>query len=187
MHLVIRDTAGAARSRHDDTDEIRHHLAPLGIALGHIAVSAGRGGRDAVADAQALAALHKTYGIRSADRVKLTPGDRRWPVLRSKFRQRHTHSDPELRVFVHGRGLFDLPLPQGGRAQLLCEAGEWVALPPGLPHAFDAGREPDVDALRLFVSADGWVSTPTADAAAAPLPDLDRVAAERRLLTEAVA
>jgi len=187
MHLVIRDTAGAQRSRHDDPADIAVHLAPLVVQAGQLAISQRpRNGQATVVDAQALAALHRRFGIRSADRVSLTPGDSRWTLLRSKFRQRHSHSDHEVRVFVRGQGVFDLPLADGGLAQLLCEAGDWVAVPPALPHAFDAGQAPDFDALRLFASHDGWVSTPAPDAASAPLPDLDRLLAERRQAQESV-
>lgn len=188
MYLVIRDAAGTARSRHDGPDEVARAAAPLGLRVGRIQVGpSGRQGLPAVTDAAALAALHREFGVRSADRVRMAPGDARWPMLRSKFRQRHTHTDPELRVFVRGQGLFELALPAGGRAQLLVEAGEWLALPPHTPHAFDAGTVPDFDALRLFASDKGWVSTPTPDAATAPLPDLDRLLAERALLSRAAA
>ena len=187
MHLVLHDATGAASRRFDDLADIALALAPLGVQVGQIAVSQRpQRGQAVVADAQALAGLHKRFGVRSADRVSLTSGDGRWPALRSRFRQRHTHSDHELRVFVRGQGLFELATPEGGRAQLLAEAGDWVAIPPGLPHAFDAGHQPEFDALRLFASAGGWVSTPTADATSAPLPDLDRVLAERRLLARPV-
>ena len=65
---------------------------------------------------------------------------------------------------------------------LLCEAGDWVALPAGLRHFFDAGDEADFDALRLFTAPDGWVAQPT-DAPAAALPLMDEFVA---LLAEEV-
>lgn len=209
MWLVILDERGRPQAWHDTPPAITEALAGLGLPglqTGRIAVHGGTAPADdapahaagaalaggptrrghAAVDAAALAALHRRFRVRSADRVRLAPGDARWPVLRARFRQRHTHADHELRVFVRGRGLFDLPLPDGRRAQLLCEAGDWLAVPPGVPHAFDAGREPEFDALRLFSAADGWVSQPTADAATAPLPDLDALLAEReRLLAPA--
>jgi 1,2-dihydroxy-3-keto-5-methylthiopentene dioxygenase len=188
MYLVIRDAAGAARSRHEGHDEVARAAAPLGLRVGRIRVGpAGREARTVAADAAELGQLHRVFGVRSADRVRVAPGDGRWPLLRSRFRQRHTHTDHELRVFVRGQGLFELALQEGGRAQLLVEAGEWLALPPHTPHAFDAGAVPDFDALRLFTSDQGWVSTPTPDAPCAPRPDLDRLLAERALLSRAAA
>lgn len=208
MWLLILDEHGRPRARHDTPPAVTEALAGLGLPglqTGHLAVHNDGGspaddpagsGPDARAagvlrgspavDAAALAALHRRFGVRSADRVRLTPGDARWPQLRAGLRRRHAHADHELRVFVRGRGLFDLPLPDGRRAQLVCEAGDWLAVPPGVPHAFDAGRVPDVDVLRLFSTAEGGLPQPTADADAAPLPDLDALlTARERLLAPA--
>lgn len=179
MELLIVDRQGTPLERCEEPTAIAHRLAPLGVAVGAIEVDA-RGPRPQVADVQALAALHRRFAIRYADRVALDGADTHWPLLRAKFRRRHRHADHEVRVFVRGRGLFELPLPDGALARLYCEAGDWIALPPGLDHAFDAGQRPRFDALRLFAQAQGWEAEDGSGADRAPLPDLDHFVAQRQ-------
>lgn len=52
-----------------------------------------------------------------------------------------------LRV-VEGSLLVQLEA-DAGHAALLCEAGEWLALPAGLPFRLDAGESPELDLLVL--------------------------------------
>jgi 1,2-dihydroxy-3-keto-5-methylthiopentene dioxygenase len=94
-----------------------------------------------------------------------------WPALRRQFQQEHWHREAELRAFVGGAGLFLLRRPEGF-VGLLCEAGDWVALPAGLAHSFDAGAEPAFDALRLLGQAEGWVAHASGQERPA-LPDFD--------------
>jgi len=176
MLLIIRQATGRVLSHHDRHEDIGLQLRPLGVEVGRIDVGPAAPGSVStqVSDPRALAALQRRFSIRSADRVALRPADPRWPALRAQFRRRHTHADHEIRVFVSGRGLFELPGPSGTQVQLLCEPGDWVALPPHIPHAFDAGERPAFDALRLFSQPEGWVAHATEDAEHALQPDLDR-------------
>lgn len=176
MLLIVRQAGGPVLSHHDRHEDIGLQLRPLGVEVGRMDVGPASPGSVAtqVSDPRALAALQRRFAIRSADRVTLRPSDPRWPALRTQFLRRHTHADHEIRLFVSGRGLFELPGPAGTLAQLLCEPGDWVALPPHTPHAFDAGEHPAFDALRLFSQPKGWVAHPTADAEHATRPDLDR-------------
>jgi 1,2-dihydroxy-3-keto-5-methylthiopentene dioxygenase len=157
--LILHDARGLSASA--------ALLAPYGVDAGHI---------DFEPDADAsqhreIAALHQRYGIRSSDRVNVRPGDPAWPALREKFLGEHTHADLELRVFVDGRGIFHVRLPGLGVA-VLCEAGDWISVPAGLPHRFDGGQAAAFDALRLFTRPDGWVADFTG-APATTLPLLD--------------
>ncbi|HEY0201217.1 MAG TPA: hypothetical protein VGC24_05950 [Burkholderiaceae bacterium] len=120
--------------------------------------------------------LRGSLSIQSIDRVHVTPGQAGWPALRAQFVTEHTHADAEVRFFLGGTGLFYIRRPDGGYVALLCEAQEWIALPAGLPHFFDAGDEPDFDALRLFTVPNGWVAQSTG-VARPELPLLDEFVA----------
>jgi 1,2-dihydroxy-3-keto-5-methylthiopentene dioxygenase len=173
MRLLIHDERGAELARHEGVEAIAGALAPLGLEVGRIAVGEGAGAGLPQPDEAALAELRQRYGFVSADRVTLKPGDPQGAELRARFRREHTHDDHELRIFVGGRGLFEVAVPDGARAQLLCEAGEWVAVPAGTRHAFDAGAGHDFDALRLFSRPEGWLATWTDSADTPPHPDLE--------------
>lgn len=118
-----------------------------------------------------LIQLGQGLGLHRIDRVTIRPGQPGWPALRQQFTEEHRHAEPELRVFLAGAGLFIVRRPEGF-AGLLCEAGDWVALPAGLAHSFDAGVEPHFDALRLLGQAEGWLAQPT-QLARPSLPDFD--------------
>ena len=139
------------------------HLAEAGVRWGRWPLRPLPGdGLDAVRAAYGdeLAALGQQFTLQSADRVRLAPGDARWPALRQQFLQEHRHADAEIRFFLAGAGLFYLRSGDGFLG-LLCEAGEWVALPAGASHCFDAGEAPAFEALRLYGAPDGRVAEPT--------------------------
>lgn len=142
---------------------VGQHLAEAGVRWGRWPLRAVPGdGLDAVRAAYGdeLAALGQQFTLQSADRVRLAPGDARWPALRQQFLQEHRHADAEIRFFLAGAGLFYLRSGDGFLG-LLCEAGEWVALPAGASHCFDAGEAPAFEALRLYGAPDGRVAEPT--------------------------
>lgn len=60
----------------------------------------------------------------------------------------------EIQFFVEGGGLFYLR-DGAHRLGLLCDAGDWVALPANLPHVFDAGAAPHLRLLRLRAQGGG--------------------------------
>jgi 1,2-dihydroxy-3-keto-5-methylthiopentene dioxygenase len=71
----------------------------------------------------------------------------------------HIHRDDEVRVLLQGRARFVVRAPVvGGWAVIDCSPGDWVALPAGLPHAFESDPAQGVDMLRLFARRRGWMA-----------------------------
>lgn len=156
---------------------VRQNLAAAGVQFGRWPLRAlPSPTADGLAAVQAvyseeLAALGTQFTLHSADRLALAPDDLRWPALRHQFLAEHRHGDAEIRFFLSGTGLFYVRSKQGFLG-LLCEAGEWVVLPAGAAHFFDAGEAPDFDALRLFGQPQGRAAEPTgASLPALPLYD----------------
>ncbi|HEY9237679.1 MAG TPA: hypothetical protein VIP10_02465 [Burkholderiaceae bacterium] len=184
--LAYFDADGAWQDTHVCDGSIAQHLARYGLAWGRwperesIAADAPL---DAVLDhwQDEIAALGKRFSIAHIDRVTLTPDHADWTTLRSQFITEHTHADAEVRCFLDGTGLFYVRTSDGFIG-LFCEAGEWVALPAGIRHFFDAGDAPQFDALRLFSQTSGWVAHPTGTTAP-PLPLLDDFVAQMFELT----
>jgi 1,2-dihydroxy-3-keto-5-methylthiopentene dioxygenase len=119
--------------------------------------------------ARELYALQDHVGSVLTDRVRQRPGaqggDPRdhhrlaWPDQRHE----HTHGAPEVRVLLSGQARYVLRAPVlGGWAVLVCEPGDWLALPAGLPHSFEASPTQGVDLLRLHVQAGAWEAERTA-------------------------
>jgi 1,2-dihydroxy-3-keto-5-methylthiopentene dioxygenase len=82
--------------------------------------------------------------------------------LRAKFLREHTHSDDEVRWFVKGRGMFGFNF--GDKVmQLYCKKGDYITIPAGTKHWFDAGKEPYFRAYRYFTGVPQWVPEYTGD------------------------
>jgi len=113
----------------------------------------------------------------TVDAIRLAPDHPDRDALRQKFLAEHTHSEDEVRFFVEGRGLFCLHIGESV-LQVLCEAGDWIAVPAGTRHWFDMGPEPSFCALRFFDNPEGWVAAFTGDPIAAGYPLLDQLLAQ---------
>ncbi|EHH67037.1 1,2-dihydroxy-3-keto-5-methylthiopentene dioxygenase [Gluconobacter morbifer] len=108
-------------------------------------------------------------GAGSADVVRINSQTPNIAELRKKFLSEHTHSEDEVRFFVHGKGAFILHI--GSRIySVLCEQGDLISVPAGIPHWFDAGPSPDVVALRVFTDTTGWIAQYTGDDIAERFP-----------------
>jgi 1,2-dihydroxy-3-keto-5-methylthiopentene dioxygenase len=95
-------------------------------------------------------------GFRSIDVVSIAPDNEQREVMRAKFLEEHFHKEDEVRFFVAGSGLFTLHV-EGKVFEVLCEAGDLIAVPDSMTHWFDMGPEPSFVAIRFFTEADGWV------------------------------
>lgn len=101
-------------------------------------------------------------GAGSADVIKLTPDHPQAAAIRQKFLSEHTHSEDEVRFFVHGGGNFLMHV-DGKVWDAYCQHGDLISVPAGTRHWFDAGEKPFCTALRVFTNTDGWVAQYTGD------------------------
>lgn len=160
-------------------EEIQRQLAARGIRFQRWPVRAALppgAAPDQILSAysEEIARVQEDGDYPTVDAIRLGPDhpDRR--ALRQKFLAEHTHSEDEVRFFVEGRGLFCLHI--GDEVlQLICEAGDWIAVPAGTRHWFDMGPRPQFCALRFFHNPDGWVASFSGDPIAASYPLLDEL------------
>jgi 1,2-dihydroxy-3-keto-5-methylthiopentene dioxygenase len=101
-------------------------------------------------------------GAGSADVIKLTPDHPQAAAMRQKFLSEHTHTEDEVRFFVHGSGNFIMHL-DGRVYDAHCTQGDLISVPTGIRHWFDAGSAPFFTALRVFTDTSGWVAHFTGD------------------------
>ena len=116
-----------------------------------------------------LEGLMGQTGAGSADVIKLTPDNPAAPALRQKFLSEHTHTEDEVRFFVHGSGNFVMHL-NGRIYDAFCVQGDLISVPAHTRHWFDAGEKPFFTALRVFSDSSGWVAHYTGDAISARFP-----------------
>ena len=88
--------------------------------------------------------------------VSIAPDNPQRDTMRAKFLDEHFHQEDEVRFFVAGSGLFTLHV-EGKVFEVLCEAGDLIAVPDRMTHWFDMGPEPSFVAIRFFTEPDGWV------------------------------
>ena len=95
-------------------------------------------------------------GFKTVDVVSIAPDNPNRGEMRRKFLDEHFHKEDEVRFFVAGSGLFTLHV--GEKVfEVLCEAGDLIAVPDGTTHWFDMGSEPRFVAIRFFEQPDGWI------------------------------
>jgi 1,2-dihydroxy-3-keto-5-methylthiopentene dioxygenase len=100
--------------------------------------------------------LVEANGFRSIDVVSIAPDHEQREAMRANFLDEHFHKDDEVRFFVAGSGLFTLHVADKVY-EVLCEAGDLIAVPDRMTHWFDMGPEPSFVAIRFFTEPDGWV------------------------------
>jgi 1,2-dihydroxy-3-keto-5-methylthiopentene dioxygenase len=94
-------------------------------------------------------------GAGSADVMKLNGAGPNYPAIRQKFIDEHTHTEDEVRFFVHGSGHFVLHV-DNEIFDAHCTQGDLISVPTGVKHWFDAGENPFFTVLRVFSDTTGW-------------------------------
>ena len=161
------DTPDAPELRTEDAAAIAAALAPLGVRFERWDSPVKLAPEDSP---ETILEAYRPYldklmgetGAGSADVIKLTPDHPQAGALRQKFLSEHTHSEDEVRFFVHGAGNFIMHV-DGRVYDAHCEQGDLISVPAGTRHWFDAGERPFFTALRVFSDQSGWVAQYTGD------------------------
>ena len=171
-------------SRPQQAERVLSRFEDIRDALGEIGVEFERWEATQQLDAQAtqdevieayresIDRLMKKYGFQSVDVISLTAKHPQKDAMREKFLSEHTHDDFETRFFVEGEGLFNIR-KDGKVYATLCTRGDLLNLPANTTHWFDLGPEPQLKAIRLFTTPEGWVATFTGDKIADTFPKLE--------------
>ena len=172
---VYEDHApGIALLRAEDPETIARALSAIGVRFEHWDSPVTLSPDD---DAETILAAYRPYldrlmgesGAGTADVVKINADTPDKPALRQKFLSEHTHTEDEVRVFVHGQGSFVMHV-DGRVYDAHCTQGDLISVPTGIRHWFDAGEAPFVTALRVFTDTTGWVAHYTGDSVAERFP-----------------
>ena len=158
-------------------EDIRDALAAIGVEFERWEASKqldAQASQDEVIEAyrESIDRLMKKYGFQSVDVISLSANHPQKEAMREKFLSEHTHDDFETRFFVEGEGLFNIR-KNGKVYATLCRRGDLLNLPANTTHWFDLGPEPQLKAIRLFTTPEGWVATFTGDKIADRFPKLE--------------
>ena len=146
-----------------DAEQIRDHLAAIGIDYERWDVDGARVSPDASED-EILAAyepeiekLKASGGYVTADVINITPEIANLETMLDKFRPEHWHDEDEVRFIVKGCGIFHIAPENGGDvAAIKMTAGDLIRVPRGTKHWFDLDETRTVRAIRLFQDTSGW-------------------------------
>lgn len=136
-----------------DVSDVAGHLAEDGVRFSHRAIHNSIDGLDNLA-IEALfrddiECVKSEMGYAKADCVTLRPADFAAISIRDQFLSEHTHSEDEVRWFLHGKALFYIHV--NARIHILqCGPGDFIAIPKGVKHWFDMGPEPDYRCIRWY-------------------------------------
>ena len=161
LRIFDDTTPGAPLLATDDRAGMAAELAKIGVHLEQWQpaheVRPGDAAEDIMAAYRAdIDRLVEANGFRSVDVVSIAPDNENREAMRAKFLDEHYHKEDEVRFFVAGSGLFTLHVDDKVY-EVLCEAGDLIAVPDRMTHWFDMGPEPSFVAIRFFTEPDGWV------------------------------
>ena len=167
LTVFADDTPGAAVLSTEDPAAIAAELGRIGVRFERWDSPVRLSPED---DARTILEAYRPHldrlmgesGAGSADVLKLGDAPPDKAGLRARFLSEHTHTEDEVRFFVHGQGSFVLHV-DGRVYDANCTAGDLIAVPSGIAHWFDAGEQPFVTALRVFTDTAGWVAHYTGD------------------------
>lgn len=141
--LVGFDALGTWGSTHVCDSLLKQHLRAVGADFGR------QESGDVPLPAHAPAGWQLHRGGDSVERIRLPAQAGPWQVRWGEWGRHQVLDDGGLVLWVvEGSLLVYLESGQGHTA-VFCEAGEWLALPPGLPFKPDAGEAPELDLLVL--------------------------------------
>ncbi|MFM7469086.1 MAG: acireductone synthase [Vampirovibrionales bacterium] len=168
--LTLFNQVGEVSQRVTETANIQTLLAQRGVMFDQweascvLAIHASQ--EEILSAYQArLAPYMEAHGYQSADVINVHADTPHIEALREKFIQEHTHAEDEIRFFVEGRGYFwfrfqptnALPHLKEEIACVVCEAGDFIAVPAGYTHWFEMDTLPKVKVIRIFSDTSGWV------------------------------
>ncbi|ABI63164.1 1,2-dihydroxy-3-keto-5-methylthiopentene dioxygenase [Granulibacter bethesdensis] len=174
LTIYADSTPDAPLLRTEDPERIAQELSSIGVRFERWSSAVTPSPDD---DEATILAAYRPYlnalmgetGAGTADVIRLRPDTPNLPALRQKFLSEHTHTEDEVRFFVHGSGNFILHVDDRVY-DAHCTQGDLISVPTGIKHWFDAGETPFVTALRVFTDTTGWVAHYTGDPIADHFP-----------------
>ncbi|MGG3572321.1 cupin domain-containing protein [Bacillus gobiensis] len=96
-------------------------------------------------------------GYEAWDVISLAEHTPNLEELLKNFQREHHHTDDEVRFIVSGHGVFVIQGKNGQFFEVHLNPGDLISVPVGVRHYFTLAEDRKVVAIRIFVTAEGWV------------------------------
>lgn len=96
-------------------------------------------------------------GYKAQDVISLSENTPNLEQLLQNFQQEHHHTDDEVRFIVSGHGVFIIQGKDGEFFEVFLNPGDLISVPENIRHYFTLQEDRKVVAIRIFVTAEGWV------------------------------
>ncbi|MGG3622215.1 cupin domain-containing protein [Bacillus gobiensis] len=96
-------------------------------------------------------------GYEAWDVISLAEHTPNLEELLKNFQREHHHTDDEVRFIVSGHGAFVIQGKNGQFFEVHLNPGDLISVPVGVRHYFTLAEDRKVVAIRIFVTAEGWV------------------------------
>ena len=104
-----------------------------------------------------IADISERRGYKAQDVISLSDSTPNLDQLLKNFQQEHHHTDDEVRFIVSGHGIFIIQGKDGSFFDVELNPGDLISVPPNIRHYFTLQQDRKVVAVRIFVTAEGWV------------------------------
>ncbi|PLR69395.1 1,2-dihydroxy-3-keto-5-methylthiopentene dioxygenase [Bacillus sp. UMB0893] len=104
-----------------------------------------------------IADISERRGYKAQDVISLSDSTPNLDQLLKNFQQEHHHTDDEVRFIVNGHGIFIIQGKDGSFFDVELNPGDLISVPPNIRHYFTLQQDRKVVAVRIFVTAEGWV------------------------------
>ncbi|QNG59133.1 1,2-dihydroxy-3-keto-5-methylthiopentene dioxygenase [Metabacillus idriensis] len=104
-----------------------------------------------------IADISERRGYKAQDVISLSDSTPNLDQLLKNFQQEHHHTDDEVRFIVSGHGIFIIQGKDGSFFDVELNPGDLISVPPNIRHYFTLQEDRKVVAVRIFVTAEGWV------------------------------
>ncbi|TQR20077.1 1,2-dihydroxy-3-keto-5-methylthiopentene dioxygenase [Psychrobacillus vulpis] len=96
-------------------------------------------------------------GYKASDVISLSDSNPNLDELLKNFERKHLHTDDEVRYIVSGHGVFIIQGKDERFFEVHLTPGDLISVPENITHYFTLAEDRKVVAVRIFVTAEGWV------------------------------
>lgn len=104
-----------------------------------------------------IAEISERRGYKAHDIISLSDSNPNLDQMLQNFKQEHHHEDDEVRFIASGTSIFAIEGSEGKWFDVRLNPGDLISVPESTRHYFTLAEDRKTVAVRIFVTAEGWV------------------------------